>query len=814
MKSIFFYTLLLLSLSVRAQRFDSVLNVLDTRFPQEKIHVHFDKAIYSPGETIWLKAYLFAGNFPSLISKTVYAELLDEQGKLLDRKAGPLVLSGAETSFELPYDLKSSMVYVRVYTRWMLNFDTAFLFVKPIPVVGSAKSKAAATTGKPATGNAGSTINTASLPASPMTFLQFFPEGGDLVTGLSSKLAFKATDNRGIPIKVKGEVVNNAGKKIPFESVHDGMGYITLQPVQGEQYKAVWKDPSGQMKETMLPTALPSGIVIKTENRNNQIDFEILKTPDAPYKAVFVVAQMHQQLLYRAKANLASRILANGSIPVQDLPTGIIQITVFSEDEKPLAERLVFVNHDDYYFITDLNAPTKSLVKRGKNVIQIDVPDTIVCNLSVSVTDASINPPVKGEDDIFSHLLLTSDIKGYVHEPAYYFSGADSALKRLDLVMLTNGWRRFKWEDALAARWPVLKNPAEDYMGIRGKVSGLNRSSLVNREITGMMELKKGGAFFITIPVQQDGTFSIPEAVYFDTAKIFYQFNNDKDKNLTTRGVFEFRNTLLNQPLSTVPAAEQYAYAKNIDQNIVATTADISTKRQAQEDARRKVQTLATVEVKAKKKSRQDEMDEEYTSPMFRSLDARIFVIEDDPSAQAQMSVLHYLQARVPGLTIRMGGPNGAELSWRGGTPSLYLNEMQVDASMLESTPMSDIAMVKVFSPPFFGGFGGGGGGAVAVYTKKGRAASESVKGLDFAKVPGYSSMKQFYSPDYSNYEQATNDVDYRTTLYWNPSVYTNKQNRRILITFYNNDITNRIRVVVEGTNVDGKLTRIEKIFE
>lgn len=813
MKSIFFFIVFLISLSLHAQRFDSVLNVLDTRFPQEKIHVHFDKSLYSPGETIWLKAYLFTGSFPSLISKTVYAELLDEQGKLIDRKTAPVLLAGAEAAFDLPYDLKSSTVYVRAYTRWMLNFDTAFLFVKPIPVA-VAKSNTASNTTKPANTTANATSNTANQQAAPTAFLQFFPEGGDLVSGLNSRVAFKATDKRGIPIKVKGEVVSSSGKKIPFESVHNGMGYFILQPQHGEQYKAAWKDPSGRAQETPLPAALPSGIVIKTDNLGNQIDFTILKTPDAPYKAVYVVAQLHQQLLYRARANLASRLSANGSIPLQDIPAGIVQITVFSEDEKPLAERIVFVNQDDYYFITDLNAPTKSLVKRGKNVIQIDVPDTIVCNLSVSVTDASMNPPVKGEDDIFSHVLLTSDIKGYVHEPAYYFSGADSALEHLDLVMLTNGWRRFKWEDALAGRWPTITSPAEDYMGIRGKVSGINRSSLMNKELTGLMELKKGGTQFITIPVQPDGTFSIPEAVYFDTAKIFYQFNNDKDKVLTTRGVFEFRNTFLNQPLGVKPDADQYAFAQNPDANAVTAIADVSNKRQMQEDARRKVQTLAAVEVKAKKKSRQEEIDEEYTSPMFRSMDAKIFVIEDDMAAQAQLNVLYYLQSRVAGLQVRMGGPNGAQLSWRGGTPGLYLNEMPVDAMMIESTPMSDIAMVKVFPPPFFGGFGGGSGGAIAVYTKKGRSAMESVKGLDFARVPGYSPIKEFYSPDYANYQPSNNDVDYRTTLYWNPSVFTNKQNRRILITFYNNDITTRIRVVVEGTNVEGKLTRIEKVFE
>lgn len=814
MKPVFFFTLILASFSVRAQRFDSVLNVLDTRYPQEKIHVHFDKSLYSPGETIWLKAYLFAGSLPSLISKTMYTELLDEQGKVLERKTAPIVLSGASTSVDVPVDIKSSKVFVRVYTRWMLNFDTAFLFVKPIPIAGAAV-KGALTTGKTANaGNTTATNNAAAQPAARSGYLQFFPEGGDLVIGLTSKLAFKATDNRGLPIKVKGEIVGSSGKKIQFESVHDGMGYINFLPQAGEQYNAMWKDPSGQQQETPLPTALTSGIVIKTEQQSSQIDFAILKTPEAPYKAVFVVAQMHQQLLYRAKANLTARVNASGSIPVQDLPAGIVQITVFSEDEKPLAERIVFVNHDDYYFITDLNAATKSTARRGKNVIQIDVPDTIVTNLSVSVTDASINPPVKGEDDIFSHLLLTSDIKGYVHEPAYYFSGTDSALRHLDLVMLTNGWRRFKWEDALASRWPNIKNPAEDYMGIRGKVSGINKSSLVNKEITGIMELKNGVAQFLNIPVQPDGTFSVPESVYFDTAKIFYQINNDKNKTLTTRGVFEFRNTFLNQPLDVKPNANQYVFVQNVDMNAIATATAIGDKRQLQEDARRKVQTLAAVEVKAKKKTKQEEMDDEYTSPMFKSLDARVFIVEDDPAAQAQLSVLNYLQGRVPGLTVRMGGMNGPQLSWRGGTPSLYLNEMPVDASMLESTPMADIAMVKVFSGPFFGGFGGGGSGAIAVYTKKGRSAMESVKGLDYARIPGYSPVKEFYSPDYANYERSTNDVDYRTTLYWNPNIYTNKQNKRILLTFYNNDITNRIRVVIEGTNIEGKLTRIEKIFE
>lgn len=140
------------------------------------------------------------------------------------------------------------------------------------------------------------------------------------------------------------------------------------------------------------------------------------------------------------------------------------------------------------------------------------------------------------------------------------------------------------------------------------------------------------------------------------------------------------------------------------------------------------------------------------------------------------------------------------------------MNEMLGDVQMIQSIPMSDVAMIKVFRPPFFGSFGGGGGGAIAIYTKKGASANNNVKGLDFIKITGYSAIKEFYSPDYSADQNQLED--YRPTLYWNPFIITDKRNRRIQLTFYNNDITKRFRVIIEGINVEGKLTRIEKIFQ
>lgn len=782
-----------LNLTVFGQRFDSVLTLLDTKYPQEKLYLHFDRGVYSPGETIWFKAYLFSGVFPSLLSKTLYAELLDEQGKVLQRKSAPMIQSGAAAAFDLPADLKSQTVYVRAYTRWMLNFDTSFLYVKAIPITNKAKAAAAAA-------------------QTPSAFLQFFPESGNLVAGLQSKVAFKATDSKGLPINVKGDIVDNTGKKLgTFNSIHDGMGFFILHPAQGEQYKAVWKDQFGKPQETALPNCLPQGVALKLNNLGDKAIFSIQRSSGSPVQLVHIVAQHQQQLIYRAKASMASKEEISGSIPLKDIPAGIVQVTVFDQNEMPLAERLMFVNQDDYYFITDLNSPLKGFTKRAKNVIQVDVPDTIACNLSISVTDASLDPARKGEDDIFSHILLTSDIKGYVHQPAYYFSGTDSALAYLDLVMLTNGWRRFRWDDALAGRLPEIKHLPDNYLAIEGKVSGINRSSLMQKELTGVME-SSGGRQFLSIPVNPDGTFIIDNVIFFDTLRLFYQFNNDKDKILTSRGVFSFRNNLYNETVRTKP---DVVVPFRVDSVVAVKNSTLSQKRQEQEDANRKVQTLATVEVKARQKSKQEKVEEQYVSGMFSGGNGQTFVIEDDPVAQTAMNVFTYLSGRVAGLRVAQAGGT-VSLNWRGGSPAVFLDEMMVDVSTLQGINMSEVALVKVFNPPFLGAAGGGGAnGAIAVYTKRGSSASSQyVKGLDAATIQGYSPIKEFYSPDYSKYEQATGDTDYRKTLYWEPFVLTNKQNRRILLTFYNNDFTNRIRVVVEGINLEGKLTRMEKIFE
>src|SRR5687767_4980578 len=131
-KGIFFSLLILIPgfFSILRAQYDSVLNILDTKYPQEKLYLHFDRPYYNPGETIWFKTYVFSANLPSLISKTVYADLIDEKGTVIERKIAPVVMSSAAAAFDLPANLTTSTVYVRAYTDWMLNFDSSFIYTK------------------------------------------------------------------------------------------------------------------------------------------------------------------------------------------------------------------------------------------------------------------------------------------------------------------------------------------------------------------------------------------------------------------------------------------------------------------------------------------------------------------------------------------------------------------------------------------------------------------------------------------------------------------------------------------------------------
>jgi len=771
----------------------------------ENVYIQYDKPVYNPGETIWFKAYILTAEGATRVSKNLYVDFIDASGAVLMHGVYPVQISSVAGSFQVPEKYKGRSIHVHAYTQWMLNFDTAFLYDKDIRIIQHSQpgSKPVATP-----------VYTASV--------QFFPEGGDCIAGIKTKLAFKATYNNGMPAGIHGIIVNSKGVVVDtVATIHDGMGYFYLTAQPGETYTAQWQDEQGVAYTTALPDIKTDGASLQLSQLKNGVGLLITRSNNAPapYTKMHIVATMQQQAVYIAPVDIAATTFTSGNIPLSQLSTGILQVTLLDSNWQPVAERIIFINKNDYRFKPAVHFDTAGTGKREKNVLVINMPDTLDGNLSVSVTDAGVG--TDSTDDIVSRFMLTGELKGNVYHPSQYFSANnDSAAQQLDLVMLTNGWRRFKINEIIAGTTSALQYaPDTSYLTFSGKVQGLKPGQL--KDAGSLMVIVKrinpadSAKDYFMVPLNDDGTFSRPYYSFYDTLKVYYQFASKKGDRFNSIAKVTFGSGVL-----AAPTHVSYNKANPIVAG-TDTTGDYYNAMLAIEQARvaelLKKTTLHNVTVYAKVKSRLDTLEDRYTSNMFTggaSVAAQFDFIRDR-NASISLDVLRFLSGRVAGLIIDVGKPSAM---WRGWPTHFFINERQVEVNEVNaSVNMTDIAYIKVFRPPFFvGNFGGSPGGAVAIYTRKGdeELPAQFNTGLPEKRVTGYTVTKEFYSPDYSVDSVAHSANDIRSTLYWNPWVLVTAKDHVARLPFYNNDITKKMRVIIEGTDGNGRLTRIEKLVE
>lgn len=785
----------MVSSKVVAQEIDSIMDAHANIFPKEKMHIHFDKQLYNQEETIWYKLYLLAEYMPSPLSKNVYVNWYDTEGKMLRQTVAPLFQATAKGSFDIPTDYKGEFVRVKAYTSWMLNDDTSFIYQRDIPI------------------NKG--IPVAKIKPVRKTRLELFPEGGNLVYGIDEKIAFKASDQQGRPVMVKAQLMNQKNQVLDTLRVkHDGMGFFFLKPLPEEQYRVDWIDEYGMKGSTQLTGIQKEGLSLSITGTNDKALIQVERTAKVPenMQQLYLLVHMNERPMYKLRLNMTAKTVINTAVPIEELQTGILQFSLFTNDWIPLEERILFVNNRMHEFNSKINPGIVSLEKRGKNILEILVSDTAAANMSISITDAELS----GEEQhtIFSDFLISHQLRGYIHNPAYYLkSDADTITARLDLVMLTNGWRRFDWDKLKAATQPVLKYaPETEFIKLKGKVYGMESGRAGGPELLNViMKGKDSSSSVYFIPIQKDGTFDEPLSIFFDTARVYYNFN-DKNK-IGFVGQVQLGNGLLRkEPGSTIRIDQMPVFQVWSDSIGLAR---MNLFLQEQEKLRRSMATatLEEVVVKAKIKDPIKVLDEKYASGLFSGGDAYSFDLANDNMPGA-LNVLSYLQGKVAGLQISGSGAQ-MSMSWRGGTPSLYLNEMITNVDMVQSIPITDIAYIKVMRPPFFGSGGGGADGAIAIYTKKGgdvQRNDPNKKGMESTILAGYSKFKEFYNPVYT--KEPTYEADTRSTLYWNPYILTNKKTPRFRVEFYNNDFSKKLLVVLEGINSEGRMTRTVRYLE
>lgn len=797
-----------LNYSSKAQKIDSVLTNLYEKSSFEKVYIQFDNNRYASGQNIWYKAYLTSGSEPSLVSKNLYIDWYDDQGKLVNSTVNPIIEGYASGNFTIPEQLKTSSIQATAYTKWMRNFDSSYFFQRRFPILNS-NSKQGIYTNKP-----------------QETIVQFLPESGNILLNKQNTIAFKAVNQLGLPTSIYGSIKNQKGDTITsFKTIHDGMGKFSFAPISNEQYIAEWTDIVGSKHQTALPRIFEEGVNLMVESGKTNRTIYVQRTATVPesMKKISVIAQMNGVILFKANANLTNKESVSSSLPISNFESGILQITVFDANNLPLCERLVFVKNDDYQLHTALHIDTINTNKRGKNVLELELKDTTLTSLSVAITDADLNETP--DITIASQLLLKGDLTGNIFKPAYYFSSnEDSVNNHLDLVMLTNGWRRFSWKKILnnqLASFPYAKDST--YLTLTGQVDRITDTKISKAGLMNLIFVNRDSSkAMLFLPIQNNGNFSEKEFVFYDTAKVLYKLNGmrlpSKTKVLITNDFFRID---AKQIIPMIPAYEDTVGLGKYKWLAL---------EQIKVDSLKKLANLKEVTVYASKQSRIRALDKKYASGMFTG-DAQFVYDLTGEDHINNISVMDFLNGKVGGLqfrsnaysfpvttrqtfnTPRMPGANlmGNHENLTGSYPSFYLNEFLTPAENIENINVADLAYIKIFTNGFFGG---NSSRTVAIYTRKGSDIKYNGRGMDYTMVSGYSPIREFYSPSYAETEQEYTTPDLRATILWNPWINLDKNNQKAKISFYNNDVARRFRVIIEGMDNEGKLVHINKLMQ
>ncbi|MBK0381025.1 alpha-2-macroglobulin family protein [Mucilaginibacter segetis] len=281
--------------------------------------------------------------------------------------------------------------------------------------------------------------------------LQFMPEGGNIITGLRNKIAFKAIGEDGLSVAIKGMIFNNEDQQVgTFQSLHKGMGNFYLFAQPGQTYTAKY-EINGTTHTVPLPLPKQTGIALAIHNITDPDSIRMFITTAPGIKAdgnYTLIAQTNDGVYFGSHLNLNAGY-DNIRIAKSKFPSGIVSFVILDSTYKPVCQRKIFINHHDQL---TLEVATDSIKYQPNDSISVKLN---VCDVagnpvrgsfSVAVTDDSFVTNKKYNDNINSHLLLTSELKGNIEDPAWYFSDDPESAKALDDLMLTQGWTGFDWD--------------------------------------------------------------------------------------------------------------------------------------------------------------------------------------------------------------------------------------------------------------------------------------------------------------------------------------------------------------------------------
>ncbi len=740
----------------------------------EKIYVHTDQELYLTGETLWFKLYLVDASLhrPADLSKVAYLEILDKANQPVLQSKVSLQDGFGNGSLFLPASLVAGNYTFRAYTNWMKNLGADFYFQKRITIINPFKKLELEKSAKV-------------LPPD----VQFFPEGGNLVSGLKSKVAFRAINPSGNGINFSGVVLNNHGDTITAFQPHKfGMGSFYLTPSAGDSYQAVIQDEKGRLNIFKLPEIREAGYVIQVKDSTDKLIVVSIRSNVSltPGKGVHLFMHTRNMVSMAGKYYLSPGDTVV-TIEKNKLQEGVSHITLFDDDLTPVCERLYFIPVRTRLSVAVQPSQREFGVRRK---IGLDITtknnnnEPEVANLSIAVyrTDSLQQ---KSENNILSYLLLNSDLSGSIESPEYYTnSDSPEVLQSLDNVMLTHGWRRFQWKDVFAKS---TRAPGyfPEYRGhiIRGKLTspaGLPVSGVTTYLASPSINVQIYGS---TSNGQGDVQYEMKD--FTGSRKIVLQTNSVRDSTS--------RIQVLN-PFSESPSAlilPSFQLSPELEEELTARSIGMQ------------VQDIFFQDKNSPLKSTTID-----TTSFYGKADATYNL--DDYTRFPVMEEI--MREYVPGVMVRKRKDGFHFMTLDVVNKKLFDEDPMV---LLDGIPVFDIDDIMEFDPLkikklevltrriYHGVVSMPGIVSYTTYTGdlSGFTLPPKSVTLDYE---GLQQQREFYSPKYETAKQRdTRLPDQRNLLHWSPTVITGKDGKQH-VEFYSSDLTGTFLVVIEGLTKDG----------
>ena len=823
--------------------------------PQEKVYLHFDNTAYFQGDVIWFSAYVVdATTQLPAPSKVLYVELLSPNGVVLRQLklkvengqahgSLPLIDSSNEEARALrgTLALPSGFYEVRAYTRTMLNFDEAGIFSRVFPVYETPAKEGDFSNPTMSRYNNPYDMQRPEQQKVKNINVTFYPEGGALVQGVTNRVAFKAMDENGMGVAVNGKLKLSDEMELPLKTLHDGMGWVDFTP-EKKRYSADFQY-EGKDYTFRLPDAEEGGYALLVNNLFAEVMQVQLSSKNTADELLGVMLMSRGKVCYFDTIT-TSQGQAALAIAKEQLPTGVHQLTVFNAEGAIRAQRLVFINNGFVAGDVRITAPAGQQTPYAQVTMQVQTlapsgapqPATI----SVAVRDSK-NLGAAHADNVLTNMLLSSELKGYIHNPEYYFEAADPAhAQALNLLMMVQGWTRYNFRQMARIEPFVIHHFVEDGLVIDGMVLQRAKDKPI-KDVSVKLRLyspDRSKTQETTVVTDEEGKFGFAVEEFTGKWDMFLTATKEEGKELDCR----MRLDRGSRPTTRVYALAETAMPDFALMREEEKKADAATPKdpmkQASPDS---VFVLDNVDVYGRKKYvdyltfkafNADEDTElhldqgkftytvrDYLKEKGYNIDFARYdgVVPTDFATRDEMvaweleqvpinnrRVLWYLHnekevwhksSNIPGFDIDMEDVKSIIVY---DSPLDYM-QLPYVSSILAPNLIEELNNNKkledgmVFSRGLYVV-------DITMYPKGMRRSR--VKGQRQTSFRGYTEVAEFYAPEYPD-GPIKGDVDYRRTLYWNPSLTTDAQGQAT-VSFYNNGYSKSFDISAEGITPQG----------